>query len=52
MGNYKNKKLNGTEKLMLCAECGFPVVQKEVVKNYGYCPNCDTEFMPFNEPAK
>ena len=42
MGDYKNKKLSFTEKLMLCSNCGFPVIQTEVVENYGYCPNCDT----------
>lgn len=52
MDSYKNEKLNATEKIMLCTNCGFPVVQAEVVENYGVCPNCDREFKPFDKPAK
>jgi rubrerythrin len=53
MDNYKKKEPYVTEKkdkMMVCANCGFPVVQTEVVENYGNCPNCDKEFKPFNKP--
>lgn len=52
MGSYKNEKLNVTEKIMLCGNCGFPVIQADVVKNYGYCPNCEAEFKPFSNSEK
>ena len=41
-------KLNITEKVMMCDNCGYPVIQSEVNENSGNCPNCQEKFEAFN----
>jgi rubrerythrin len=45
--NY-SEKFNKTEEVMICKNCGHPVIQSEVDGNEGNCPNCDKKFQPFD----
>ena len=46
----KGSKLNTTEKVMMCENCGTPVIQSEINENNGKCPNCSEIFKPSNKP--
>ena len=45
-------KLNKTEKVMMCDNCGAPVIQSEVDENNGKCPNCNEIFKPSNKSGE
>lgn len=36
-----------TERVVMCDNCGHPVMKSEVDGNNGSCPNCNEIFHPF-----
>jgi rubrerythrin len=45
------EQLSVTAKVMRCKNCNYRVIQSEVEKNEGNCPNCNEKFHPLDESS-
>ena len=41
-------QFENAEKLVVCRNCGHPVIQSDVDENGGECTYCNKKFEPFN----
>lgn len=45
-------QLKKSKRVMICDNCGHPVIQPEVDENGGNCINCEEKFQPFIDSSE
>ena len=43
---------SNNKKIVVCKNCGHPVIQSEVEENKGKCTNCGKKFKPLETPSE